>query len=320
MSKTTEICQKQQNSASSLRYHIESVHKDSKHKCDLCNMKFSHQTTLKTHIKHVHELAMDFHCGVCDFKTKTKDSLRRHFTAMHSKEEDQTCVQCNICNVTVKSQKHLKSHIKKMHEERKDKFTCNDCGKQLLSKLSFKLHREAIHEQKKYACDICDRKFTQKTPLNTHMKRIHFQEANYNCSKCERPPFVTSEALKRHEKIHERNGEKTHKCDQCDFKGYDKIQVQKHKVSVHSTTMRFTCQICDKTFKQRRSLTHHSRKHHSNEDVNTFHCSLCDYKSDFKPVGLKYENKRKYENTKTLVKSEFLATSTRFRNSAQLTA
>ena len=37
-------------------------------------------------------------------------------------------------------------------------------------------------------------------------------------------------------------------------------------------------------------------------------------------VGLKYENKRKYENTKTLVKSEFLATSIRFRNSAQLTA
>ena len=51
-----------------------------------------------------------------------------------------------------------------------------------------------------------------------------------------------------------------------------------------------------------------------------FYNCLCVFGVVFLPVGLKYENKRKYENTKTLVKSEFLATSTRFRNSAQLTA
>ena len=164
---TCSICHKHENSASSLRYHIESVHKDSKHKCDLCDMEFSHQTTLKTHIKHVHELAMDFHCGVCDFKTKNKQYMKEHIENIH---EGKKPYHCLICDSRFALKPNFTAHVAIVHEGKRTE-KCETCHKFFSKRRDLKKHIASVHQVKK--CALCEFEATSIIAMETHKKSIH---------------------------------------------------------------------------------------------------------------------------------------------------
>ena len=69
-----------------------------------------------------------------------------------------------------------------MHTGKKD-FQCEVCEKKFSHKHSLQTHMLTHTKVKAHECDICKKKFSQKGSLVQHF-RIHLGEKPYGCSKC----------------------------------------------------------------------------------------------------------------------------------------
>ena len=62
--------------------------------------------------------------------------------------------------------------------------------------------------------------------------------------------------------------ENSHNCQKCDATFPEKLQLQKHVISVHKVIRSFNCSNCSKTFLSKRALETHKSVH---EVLNTEH-------------------------------------------------
>ena len=70
--------------------------------------------------------------------------------------------------------------LKKSNQEQK----CHICERTFTFKKSLDSHIEAVHGGKKpYKCNICDQCFTQSSGLNGHVERVH-EEKKIKCTIC----------------------------------------------------------------------------------------------------------------------------------------
>ena len=60
--------------------------------------------------------------------------------------------------------------------------------------------------------------------------------------------------------VHE--GKKPFKCDICDYRCSQKVNMNRHVASVHEEKKPFKCEICDATFTQKSSLKTHMTNIH----------------------------------------------------------
>ncbi len=118
-------------------------------------------------------------------------------------------------------------------------------------------------ENKQFECeyDGCDRKYTSRGNLKTHVKS-HEGQFNYQCDydDCDKA-FITSYRLKVHRRVH--TGEKPYLCEKDDC---DKSFNTKYRLSAHQrlhTGNTFNCEFdnCAKQYTTRSDLKKHSRKH-----------------------------------------------------------
>ena len=132
--------------------------------------KTSNKSTLRNHIKSVHDVAY-ITCHICGKKVKghkDQDRLRRHIRMYH---EEQKMVKCDICGKEFKHS-HIQKHIKNIHEERK--FPCELCSYKAQTSFNLKLHISKSHlgvkELPKSQCQYCE---VVTTNLPYHLKRYH---------------------------------------------------------------------------------------------------------------------------------------------------
>ena len=107
---------------------------------------------------------------------------------------------CGACNKEFKQSGHLDTHIKLKHSDAKP-YHCNHpgCNKSFAVRWALRTHKK-IHEEKRYSCNYCDKKFHQKFQMETHIKYVHFGMA-YKCDICDKK-FENCYMLKYHSKIH----------------------------------------------------------------------------------------------------------------------
>ncbi|CAB0029714.1 unnamed protein product [Trichogramma brassicae] len=153
------------------------------------------------------------------------------------------CVIAHTCKGAVAYSLYA---IHLFHEGRKD-HACDICEKKFGQKSSLISHQRTVHEgQKDFACDKCDKKFGHKSHLIKHQKTVHEGRKDYACGECEKK-FGHKRILLLHKKtVHE--GRKDYRCDKCEKKFGHKSHLIKHQKTVHEGRKDYICDKCEKAF------------------------------------------------------------------------
>ncbi|BET00053.1 Hypothetical protein NTJ_12869 [Nesidiocoris tenuis] len=217
------------------------------HVCKKCNIKFSAQRLLTSHMEKIHRSRACRICGKfiadpyalrrhekrhfyqqglkCDFCEKTfrnKSALRTH----NDIHQDQIMFRCKTCSLGFRSPRSLETHeivhIKKS-------YTCSKCGIVCQSRNAYWLHLK-MHESA-YKCGECGLLYRDTSLLAAHYKRKHVRARPYQCPKCPRV-FSVPATLRRHLTVHTRSY--PFKCGLCKKGFLTKYAYHKHLDRMHA--------------------------------------------------------------------------------------
>ena len=177
-------------------------------KCEHCDKVLSRKRAMRLHVKRVHlkikeEIKTEnqsdgknINCEHCEKAFTRRLHLELHTKRVHLKIRDHIC---EICKKPFSTMNDLNTH-RIVHQERK--FACNICGLKIRSKVSLVNHMESRHmgiSKKPYFCQDCGIQYS-----NTSHRRMHMDQSKlekYTCDTCGKQ-FGFNKNLKRHEKIH----------------------------------------------------------------------------------------------------------------------
>ena len=125
-----------------------------------------------------------------------------------------------------------------------------------------KWNRDIIKVKKRhqYDCQFCDKIFTVRRYLDTHINRNHGDVQLQKCTQCEK----VFNNLKQHLKRHIQVTHMEHKPNTCDFcgKNFSRVDnLKEHIKFIHSKeTRKFVCSFCDKSFDRNWNFKRHEKK------------------------------------------------------------
>ncbi|XP_072042326.1 uncharacterized protein [Amphiura filiformis] len=173
-----QYCGKTFNERSRLLEH-ESLHVNGKQfECKICKKRLVSQSYLKVHMQH--HTGYKFVCMHCGKGCLTKPILQEH-EAIHTGEKPNKCPECDEC---FRTNQQLRNH-RLFHQDMR--FQCDICCKKFRWKCDLNSHTQVHMGQRKYKCDMCDKKFNNQSNMRAHKKQVHFGIKRTGHSKIGRP-------------------------------------------------------------------------------------------------------------------------------------
>ena len=150
--------------------------------------------------------------------------------------------RCKLAYVTHHSVRSLNAHHRTYHSG--VTYTCAMCSKLLTTPTTMKWHMHS-HSSQVYKCNKCDKKFVYRSKLRQHC-HSHLKQRLYQCyhRKCQQK-YCHPQDLARHTLTH--------------------------------TMKTFECDLCEKTFKQKRLLRRHEAIHNATYDTPVNHVVRVSY-------------------------------------------
>ena len=224
-----ENCNISRTSIKGLKHHLRKMHGEKKYACKVCNKKFALKSLLNTHIQKGHTIGDEvtkYKCDVCDYvpsfpslysikvhkeavhlqikhicpecsrKCTTKSNLSKHIVQEHTDHE----IVCTFiaegsndikCSYKAKNSRAMKLHIHEHGEKREWECSLEDCDITGKSLKYIRHHIQRVHEEKKFECPNCANKYSVKSDLTGHIKRIHLRTTRAKeglllyCGECE---------------------------------------------------------------------------------------------------------------------------------------
>ena len=93
------------------------------HICNICNKKFVDISSVKRHVKEVHDEVKPYLCDRCDKCFSRERELKNHIKIVHEGERPHVC---DTCSARFTKTNHLNTHIAAVHEKTK-KHNCDLC-------------------------------------------------------------------------------------------------------------------------------------------------------------------------------------------------
>ena len=148
------------------------------------------------------------------------------------------------------------SNKRKYSQDHPNPVDCDLCGKQFGRNFTLKTHLESVHQiSRTHKCHLCNRSrlYFSDQVLDAHIERIHGKPES--CVLCDKT-FSTKGYLESHVKvIHE--GIKPFACNSCD-KSFGLLEnLTRHIRSIHERIKNFQCEICERKFARREELNNH---------------------------------------------------------------
>lgn len=132
-----------------------------------------------------------------------------------------------------------------------------------------------VRRTRKYACDMCIRRFMTEEDLEAHILKHDGDDKPFKCTECDKA-FTLKSGLKQHSFTHFEG--KPFYCDLC-ARGFKwKSAYERHQKDYHSedTTGLMQCPLCEFTSTNQSRIDAHMRKH---SDIRPFKCTQCDHAS-----------------------------------------
>lgn len=180
--------------------------------------------------------------------------------------------KCEHCNKTFVRSDGLRLH-KLRHGDKI--FKCTQCSKAYSTEKLLEKHVIAIHDKAhSYICDICARVFPYRGGLEQHKKHIHHGDKlpPAQCPKCGQ--WLKHESsLRCHMKRHhgDEDGVK-HVCEMCGKESPNSVALYMHKKYVHWSERIHKCHICEKAYKEEKTLKEHLAIHNG---IMLYACDFC---------------------------------------------
>lgn len=196
-----------------------------------------------------------FDCYLCQAQLSGNFLFLKHFAAIHPKQEVK--YQCYVCKNYVKKYRsytrHLESHVEK-------RFECDVCNQKFSQKITLMTHLSSHSNVKQFECIECNLKFKQNSSLFKHRKQKHSSEVP-TCQECSRT-FVNKDTYLQHLKSKHNQESKDIACSQCDKKFASKSALAYHTLSNHSKgdIQEVKCDNCSEEFKNKIILNRHKKK------------------------------------------------------------
>ncbi|TRY78711.1 hypothetical protein TCAL_06796, partial [Tigriopus californicus] len=140
-------CSKVLSGAFSLREHVNAVHlRNFEHICSHCEKSFAHFSNLNRHIRLVHKQLLVTHkyvnCSECK-KVVQSSSLKKHIRSIHDKQRD---FQCQYCDKNFAQSYSLKEHVGAKHTHDWSHI-CLLCQKTFAHRNNCGRHIRSVHKQ-----------------------------------------------------------------------------------------------------------------------------------------------------------------------------
>ncbi len=141
---------------------------------------------------------------------------------------------------------------------------CPECGRKYGTATGLRKHVQSHTRVFKYVCSICSKGFTEKHQLSAHMTK--HGHPKLSCDQCKRT-FTRPFSLQRH--LLTCNNEKgkddrkvSFACQVCDKTFGQKGTLTTHMEGIHMGLVKYSCELCDKKYKWRTSLSLHVQSKH----------------------------------------------------------
>ncbi|XP_034945339.1 zinc finger and SCAN domain-containing protein 2-like isoform X1 [Chelonus insularis] len=193
-------------------------------------------------------------------------------------------------------------------QKKKNKFTCNLCGRGFLQRSRYIMHK-SYHKNMKYECSECNKIFTNVDNFNLHQKTTghsgeiikNFESTNTQMqvkpvsnkpeifsetSKSTIEKFTTDEIEKNEneadynidevdDKSEPKDELESIECSQCNITFHLKDDYEIHMKEIHLLEKPYVCTICDKSFIFHSSLKGHVLTHDTNKTEKGYTCDIC---------------------------------------------
>ncbi|XP_028606716.2 zinc finger and BTB domain-containing protein 47 [Podarcis muralis] len=200
-------------------------------------------------------------CKKCPRVFNNRWYLEKHMNVTHSRM--QICDKCGKRFL-------LESELLLHHQTDCEKnIQCITCGKAFKKLWSLHEHNKIVHgyAEKKFSCEICEKKFYTMAHVRKHMV-AHTKDMPFTCETCGKS-FKRSMSLKVHSLQH--SGEKPFKCENCNERFQYKYQLRSH-MSIHIGHKQFMCQWCGKDFNMKQYFDEHMKTHTGEKP---YICEIC---------------------------------------------
>ncbi|XP_018124465.1 zinc finger and BTB domain-containing protein 47 isoform X1 [Xenopus laevis] len=210
------------------------------------------------------EEKQSFPCKKCPRVFNNRWYLEKHMNVTHSRMRI-----CDKCGKRFLLESELMLHHQTDCEKN---IQCLTCGKTFKKLWSLHEHNKIVHgyAEKKFSCDICEKKFYTMAHVRKHLV-AHTKDMPFTCETCGKS-FKRSMSLKVHSLQH--SGEKPFKCENCHERFQYKYQLRSH-MSIHIGHKQFMCQWCGKDFNMKQYFDEHMKTHTGKEREKPFICEIC---------------------------------------------